>query len=127
MCKCLLETGPAIIDHLSAKNVDFLDLFYHNSKTIYVNTTKSSSLLQNLVGFLLQLTEMRYIFGRKDNSENTYNFILSQDKVYFRPHELFLLSCRITWKEQHLKEINSGVLNSIQMAIWTKPHILYES
>ena len=38
----------------------FLDLFYHNSKTIYINTTKSSSLLQNLVGFLLQLTEMRY-------------------------------------------------------------------
>ena len=34
-------------------------LLYHNLITIYTTATKSSSLLQNLMGFLLQLTEMR--------------------------------------------------------------------
>ena len=52
-------TGPAKIDHVSAKNWQFLAcLLYHNLVTIYTTTTKSSSLLQNLMGFLLQLTEM---------------------------------------------------------------------
>ena len=52
-------TGPAKIDHVSTKNHRFLVcLLYHNLKTIYTTTTKSSSLLQNLMGFLLQLTEM---------------------------------------------------------------------
>ena len=52
-------TGPAKIDHVSAKNRQFLAcLLYHNLKTIYTTATKSSSLLQNLMGFLLQLTEM---------------------------------------------------------------------
>ena len=52
-------TGPAKIDHVSAKNRQFLAcLLYHNLITIYTTATKSSSLLQNLMGFLLHLTEM---------------------------------------------------------------------
>ena len=52
-------TMPAKIDHVSAKNHRFLAcLLYHNLITIYTTATKSSSLLQNLMGFLLQLTEM---------------------------------------------------------------------
>ena len=34
-------------------------LFYHNLLTIYTNTT-SWPLMQNLMGFLLQFTEMEY-------------------------------------------------------------------
>ena len=37
----------------------FLSLLYHNL-TIYATETKFLSLLQNLIGILLQLTEMRY-------------------------------------------------------------------
>ena len=52
-------TGPAKIDHVSAKNCRFLAcLLYHNLRTVYITATKSSSLLKNLMGFLLQLTEM---------------------------------------------------------------------
>ena len=39
---------------------DFLILFCHNFITIYTTTTKSSSLLQSLMDFLLQLTELGY-------------------------------------------------------------------
>ena len=47
------------IDHVSAKNCQFLACFlYHNLITIYTTTTKSSSLLQNLMGFLLQIMEI---------------------------------------------------------------------
>ena len=54
----LYVTGPAKIDHLSAKNHRLLAcLLHHNLITIYTTGTKSSSLLQNLMGFLLQLTE----------------------------------------------------------------------
>ena len=49
-------TGPVKIDHVSAKIANF---FYHNL-TIYTTATKSSLVLQNLMGFLLQLTAMRY-------------------------------------------------------------------
>ena len=46
-------TGPVKIDHLSTKNRQFLMyLLYHNLITIYTTATKSS-LLQNLMGFLL--------------------------------------------------------------------------
>ena len=52
-------TRPAKIDHVSAKNRRFLACsLYHNLITIYTTATKSSSLLQNLMGFLLQLLEM---------------------------------------------------------------------
>ena len=52
-------TGCAKIDHVSTKNRLFLAcLLYHNLITIYTTTTKSSSLLQNLMAFLLQLMEM---------------------------------------------------------------------
>ena len=34
-------------------------LLYHNFITVYTTATKSLSLLQNLMGFLLQLMEMR--------------------------------------------------------------------
>ena len=55
----LYVTGPAKIDRVSAKNHRFLAcLLYHNLITIYTTATKASSLLQNLVGFYLQLTEM---------------------------------------------------------------------
>ena len=36
-------------------------LSYCNFITIYTTKTKSSSLLQNLIGFLLQLTELGYV------------------------------------------------------------------
>ena len=45
------------VNHLIAKIIDF---FIFPNITIYTTTTKSSSLLQNLMGFLLQLTEMTY-------------------------------------------------------------------
>ena len=52
-------TGPAKIDHVSAKNCRFLVcLLYHNLITIYTTATKSSSLLQNLMDVFLQLTEI---------------------------------------------------------------------
>ena len=52
-------TEPAKIDHVSTKNHRFLAcLLYYNLITIYTTAIKSSSLLPNLMGFLLQLTEM---------------------------------------------------------------------
>ena len=52
-------TGPVKIDHVSTKKLPILlYLLYHNLITIYTTATKSSSLLQHLMGFLLQLTEM---------------------------------------------------------------------
>ena len=52
-------TGPVKIDHVSTKNCRFLAcLLYHNLITIYTTATKSSSLLQKLKSFLLQLMEM---------------------------------------------------------------------
>ena len=56
--------GPAKL-HVSAKIANFLSLLYHNLISIYMTTTKSSSLLQNLMGFLLQLMEMEYILHSK--------------------------------------------------------------
>ena len=54
------------IEHLSTKIANFLSLLNHNLITIYTTPTKSSSLLQNLMGFLLQLMEMRqYIQNRR--------------------------------------------------------------
>ena len=58
-CTDTYVTEPAKIDHVSTKNLQFLAcLLYHNLITIYTTTTKSSSLLQNSMGVLLQLTEM---------------------------------------------------------------------
>ena len=68
----LYMTGPVKIDYLSAnKLLSFLLLLYHNLITIYTTAT-ISSLLQNLMGFLLQLTEMGYYIlnGRYCTSEN---------------------------------------------------------
>ena len=42
------------------KSLIFLSLLYHNLRTVYTNTIKSLSLLQNLMGFLLKVTEMGY-------------------------------------------------------------------
>ena len=42
------------------KMLIFLSLPYRNIITVYTTTTKSSSILQNLLAFLLQLTEMGY-------------------------------------------------------------------
>ena len=60
MCVFLIYvTGPAKIDHVSTKNHQFLAcLLHHNLIIIYTTATKSSSLLRNLMDFLLQLTEM---------------------------------------------------------------------
>ena len=52
-------TGPARIDHVSTKNHRFSAcLLYDNLITVYTTAAKSSSLLQNLMCFLLQFTEM---------------------------------------------------------------------
>ena len=61
MQSCILfVTGPVRINQLSAKKHQFLEcLLYHNLITIYTTATESLSLLQNLMCFLLQLTEMR--------------------------------------------------------------------
>ena len=51
---------PSKIDHVSTKNRRFLAcLLYHKFIIVYTTATKSLPLLQNLMGFLLQLTEMR--------------------------------------------------------------------
>ena len=42
------------------KSLIFVVFLYHNIITIYTTATKSSSLLQNLMGFPLQLTEIEY-------------------------------------------------------------------
>ena len=50
-----------IINYVSAKKVaDFLCLLFYDLITIYANTTKCLSLLQNLMCYLLQVTEMEY-------------------------------------------------------------------
>ena len=47
---CVYVTGPVKIDHLSAKKSPIvLLLLYHNFLTIYTTTTKSLSLLQNVM------------------------------------------------------------------------------
>ena len=77
---CMCVTGPAKIDHLSTKNCWFLlSLLYHNLITIDITTIKSSSQLQNLMGFLLQLTEMRYFIlnGRYLRKYNSVQFALT--------------------------------------------------
>ena len=52
-------TGPAKFNYLSTKICQFLVcLLYHNLITIYTTAAKSSLLMQNLMGLLLQLTEM---------------------------------------------------------------------
>ena len=53
-------TGPAKFNYLSTKISQFLAcLLYHNLIiTIYTTAAKYSLLLQNLMGLLLQLTEM---------------------------------------------------------------------
>ena len=51
-------TWPAKVDHLRAKNHRFLACLLYRSLTVYNTAIKSSSPLQNLMGFLLQLTEM---------------------------------------------------------------------
>ena len=54
-------TGPVKINHVSAKKLPIvLSLQYHNLQTNCTNTIKPLSLLQNLMGFLLKLTEMEY-------------------------------------------------------------------
>ena len=53
-------TGLTIFNYVSAKITDFLSWLYHNLGTIYINNTNCLTLLQNLVGYLLKFTEMRY-------------------------------------------------------------------
>ena len=67
-CKCIHVTRPA-------KITDFLSLLYHNLITIYTTATESSLLLQNLMGFLLQLTEMGYYIlnGRYKQKYNLHS------------------------------------------------------
>ena len=67
MCTCAhvyyvrtYVTGPAKIDHLSAKIADFCRLLYHNLITIYIIAIKSLLPLQTLLGFLLKLMEIKY-------------------------------------------------------------------
>ena len=58
-------TKPAKIDQVSTKNRRFLVCLLYHNLTIYTTTTKSSSLLQNLMGFLLLLTEMGWCIQNK--------------------------------------------------------------
>ena len=55
-------TWPAKINHLRTKKLPNFCLcsIIRNLITIYTTATKSSSLLQNLMNLLLQLTEMGY-------------------------------------------------------------------
>ena len=53
----IIVTWPAEISHV---NTDFLPLLYHNLTTIYTNKAKCLLLMQNLMGFPLQFTEMGY-------------------------------------------------------------------
>ena len=72
--------GLQKIDHLSAKSHWFLlYLLYHNLITIDTTTIKSWSQLQNLMGFLLQFTEMRYFIlnGRYLWKYNSVKFLLT--------------------------------------------------
>ena len=64
-------TGPARIDHVSTKMSIFSYLLHHNLIACYTNTTKSLSLLENVVGFLLQFMEIEYSLGTEDISKNT--------------------------------------------------------
>ena len=64
-------TGPAKIDHLSVKNRRFVAcLLYHNFITIDTTATKSSSLLQDLMGFLCNLQKWDSSLAAKHISEN---------------------------------------------------------
>ena len=61
MYVCIFVTRLAKINHESAKNIaNFSSLLYHNLMTIHTNITKCLLLMQNLMGFLLQFTEMGY-------------------------------------------------------------------
>ena len=54
-----LVTRPAKINHVSTENRRFFpSLLYHNLQTLCTNKIQSLSLLQNLMGFLLKVTEM---------------------------------------------------------------------
>ena len=60
-CVCIYITGPVKIDHVGAKeSTIFLFLLHHNLIAICTSTTKSFTLPQNLMGFLLQFTEIWY-------------------------------------------------------------------
>ena len=54
--------GPAKIYRVSAKKslICVSSLLYHNLLTVHTNKTKSLSQLQNLMGFFLKFTEMKY-------------------------------------------------------------------
>ena len=75
VCVYIYVTGPTKIDHVSTKNRQFLAcLLYHNLITIYTTATTSSSLLQNLMGFLLQLMEMEQ-FIQNERYQRKYNSV----------------------------------------------------
>ena len=64
-------TEPVRINHVSAKNANFLSLLYHNLLATYINEPKSLPLLQKLMGFLLQFTNrILRTFRTKDVSKN---------------------------------------------------------
>ena len=48
-------------------------LLYHNLMTIYITTSKPSSLLQNLMGFLLQLTQSGFYILNGTENITLYN------------------------------------------------------
>ena len=65
------------------KNRRFLAcLLHHNLIAIYTTATKSSSLLQNLMGFFCHLQKWDSAFGTKDISENI-------TRCYLRSHGPF--------------------------------------
>ena len=82
------------------KNHQFLVcLLYYNLITIYTTATKSLSLLQNFMCFLLQLMEMGSVFRTKDISENITPCNLCSHGRFSRPgHILVVNSEAIIWE-----------------------------
>ena len=67
-------------------------VLYYNFITIYITTTQSSLLLQNLMGFLLQFMELGYYVWMKDIRENI-------TQCNLRSHDRFLQP----WSHMQLK------------------------
>ena len=55
-----MMTGPAIINHVCTIVADFSSLPYRKFINIDTNKAKCLPIMQSLIGFLLQVTEMGY-------------------------------------------------------------------
>ena len=55
-----MMTGPAIINHVCTIVANFSSLPYRNFINIDTNRAKCLAIMQSLIGFFLQVTEMGY-------------------------------------------------------------------